>query len=65
MIDFVRIDLLDQLGVRNEHYKIKQILRTMGFEPGTNEANSISVAPLVEMRIKHLNFDHVLPEFAI
>ena len=37
----------------------------MRFEPGANEANSISVALQVVMRIKHLHFDHVLPEFAI
>ena len=64
LVDFIYMGSLD---LRTENYKMKISCPHGDSIPGhfAFEANSLSVARLVEISIEHLNVDWVLPEFSI
>ena len=61
MLDFICIGLLDQWGAQTKNYKKKYCWPQWysNPEPFAYEANSLSVALLVEISNKNLNVDRV------
>ena len=67
MADLIFMALLDLWATRTENYKMKSFGKhwDLNTVPAAYKAKSLSVALLEQILIGHLNFDRVLPEFAI
>ena len=67
IVDFICLGLFDLWGERTENYKMKNSCPQWDSNPGLSayETDSLRIALLVEISIKHLNFYLILSEYDI